>query len=124
MDISSAYDNVQKNILVKQLIEEKCSEKIVKYINKWLGGRVTIFIVEEISEKRIVRQGVPQGGVLNPLLYVAYTKELGKGLEEKVQMLQYADDIVLYNIGDGGKEQKEELEERIKIIGKRLRGLN
>lgn len=80
---------------------------IVKYINKQLGGKVTKFIVgEEISEKRIVRQGVQQGGILNPLLYVAYTKELGKGLEEKVQMLQYADDIVLYNIGDGGKEQK------------------
>lgn len=51
LDISSAYNNVQRNIMVEQLVEEKCSEKIVKFINKCLEGRVTKFIVGEVSEE-------------------------------------------------------------------------
>lgn len=63
LNVSSAYDNVQRNILVRQLIEEKCPEKIIGYINKWLGERITRFILgEDKTGKRTVGQGIPQGG--------------------------------------------------------------
>lgn len=53
--ITSAYDNVQRNILVKQLMKEKCPEMIIKFVNKWLGDRRTRFIIgEEISEERVI----------------------------------------------------------------------
>lgn len=108
LDVSSAYDNVQKNILVRQLIEEKCPEKIIGYINKWLGGKNNeIYIRRRQYGKKDGRPRSTTGGeILSPLLYAFYTKELGKGLDKNVQMLQYADDIVLYNTGNGGKEQR------------------
>lgn len=65
-----------------------------------------------------------QGGILSPLLYVVYTKNLGKGMDKELQMLQYADDIIIYNMGNGRKEQRKKLEEGIKVLGKRLRELN
>lgn len=111
--------------MVKQLIERKYLGKIVKFINKWLGGSVTKFILgEELSKEKTVWQGVPQGGILSPLLYVIYTKNLGKVMDKELQMLQYADDIIIYNMGNGRKEQKKKLEEGIKVLGKRLRELN
>lgn len=58
------------------------------------------------------------------MLYAVYTKDLGKGLGKEIQMLQHADDIVMYNTGDGEKEQSKRLEEGIEIIEKRLRNLN
>lgn len=39
-------------------------------------------------------------------------------------MLQYADDIVIYNEGNGGKEQKEKLEKGIEKVREQLRDLN
>lgn len=33
LDIKSAYDNVQTNTLCDILIEKRCLEKIIKYIN-------------------------------------------------------------------------------------------
>lgn len=41
-----------------------------------------------------------------------------------IQMLQYADDIVIYNEGNGGKEQKEKLEKGIEKVREQLRDLN
>lgn len=37
LDITSAYDNVQRDILVKQLVKEKCPKRVIKFVNKWLG---------------------------------------------------------------------------------------
>lgn len=45
------------------------------------------------------------------MLYAVYTKDLGKQLDVGIQMLQYADDIVIYNMGEGRKEQRQKLEE-------------
>lgn len=89
-----------------------------------LGGRLTRFVIrEELNEERTIWQ-VPQGGVLSPLVYALYTRDIGKGLDSDIQMLQYADDIVMYNMGDGGKKQRISLEKRVEKIRKRLRDLN
>lgn len=67
----------------------------MSYINQWMGGRQIKFLNgDENTEQRKVWVGLPQGGVLSPLLYSIYTRELSKDIEEKV--LQYADDIAIY----------------------------
>lgn len=89
-----------------------------------LAGRLTRFVIrEELNEERTIWQ-VPQGGVLSPLVYALYTRDIGKGLDSDIQMLQYADDIVMYNMGDGGKKRRISLEKRVEKIRKRLRDLN
>lgn len=41
------------------------------------------------------------------LLYAIYTKDLSKNKEDGMQMLQFADDIVIYNTGKGEKNKKK-----------------
>lgn len=61
VDVSSAYDNVQRNILIKQLYKIKCPKKIMSYINQWMGGRQIKFLnVDENTEQRKVWVGLPQ----------------------------------------------------------------
>lgn len=69
-------------------------------------------------------QGVSQGGVLSLVLYAVYTKDIGKDLDKDIQILQYADDIAIYNKGNGEKEQKERLKKGIEKVRKQLRDLN
>lgn len=62
-----------------------------------MGGRQIKFLNgDENIEQRKVWVRLPQGGVLSPLLYSIYTRELSKDIEEKVTVLQYADDIAIY----------------------------
>lgn len=78
MDIASAYDNVKRIILIEKLKKENCPERIKKFVNEWMRERRVQFIIsEKESETRILNQGLPQG-VLSPILYAIYTKDIRK----------------------------------------------
>lgn len=106
MDIASAYDNVKRIILIEKLKKENCPEKIIKFVNEWMRERRVQFIIsEKESETRILNQGLPQEGVLSPILYAIYTKDIRKKIDEDITVLQFADDVVLYNTGKGNKDK-------------------
>lgn len=74
LDVSSAYDNVRRCILVDNLLEEGCPTKM--YIKDWMMDRRTKFIVNNEEEiYRRVNTGFPQGGVISPILYALCTKD-------------------------------------------------
>lgn len=96
LDVKSAYDNVNRDCLIENLREEKCPYKITRYIEEWMTDRITIFVVSEEKEKKyVVNKGLPQGGVLSPLLYAIYTKNITRKVNPQTKILQYADDIVV-----------------------------
>ena len=41
-------------------------------------------------------KGLPQGGVLSPLLYLIYVNDITVGLNSSIQISQFADDIAIY----------------------------
>ncbi|XP_066585216.1 uncharacterized protein [Prorops nasuta] len=45
---------------------------------------------------RTVSKGLPQGGVLSPLLYLIYVADIMKGLNSKIIVSQFADDIGVF----------------------------
>lgn len=67
--------------------------------------RVQFIISEKESETRILNQKLPQEGVLSPILYAIYTKDIRKKIDEDITVLQFADDVVLYNTGKGNKDK-------------------
>lgn len=67
--------------------------------------RVQFIISEKESETKILSQGLPQEGVLSPILYAIYTKDIRKKIDEDITVLQFADDVVLYNTGEENKDK-------------------
>lgn len=67
--------------------------------------RVQFIISEKESETRILNQGLLQEGVLSPILYAIYTKDIRNKIDEDITVLQFADDVVLYNTGKGNKDK-------------------
>lgn len=89
-----------------------------------MGGRRIKFLTGEKSvEQREVWVGLPQGGVLSPLLYATYTRKLTQNIKEKVTILQYADDIAIYTTEENEPREEDKLEKEINILDKHLETL-
>lgn len=77
LDVKSAYDNVIGNVLIDQLIRKGCPSNMVRFIQNWIRDRITKFIVGEGRDYMcVVNKGLPQGGVINPILYSIYTADI------------------------------------------------
>ena len=121
LDIEKAYDRVDRRILIKFLKHIGIPSKYINIIKDLYTGTQSRYILGDIETEWIKGyQGVRQGCVLSPLLFSLYTEELiarvkEKGLgmqvaQEKISMLLYADDIVMFG------ENKEEMQEMLNAV--------
>ena len=99
LDLSAALDTIDHQILLRRLDQEfgirGCA---LKWIESYLAGRSQEVTVKDcVSSKIPLRFGVPQGSVLGPQLFTAYTTPLGKIIRSHLMpYLLYADDNNLY----------------------------
>jgi hypothetical protein len=93
IDMSKAFDTVNHYLLLKKLLNTETPPTIIKFISNYLKGRksFTLFSNHK-SNKRIIRTGVPQGGVLSPILFNLYLSDLPNP-PPGVNVVTYADDI-------------------------------
>jgi hypothetical protein len=97
LDINGAYDNVNLNMLSKRLFSINIPAKIVNFISLLFSNRsLRLKSACGLSESRITSKGIPQGSVLSPILYSLYCGNLNVILSHQVNILEFADDIVLY----------------------------
>lgn len=100
LDISAAYDNVVISILKRKLLDLKVPVILVKFIINVLSERIISLVSHDSKISRTVYKGLPQGSVLSPLLYNIYVCDLESSLNNSVNILQYADDLLLYSINE------------------------
>ena len=65
-----------------------------KRTNSYLYNRRARVLVDgKLGQKILLRQGVPQGGVLSSTLFILYTNDLVLELPNGVQSALYGDDL-------------------------------
>lgn len=121
IDINAAYDNVNIRklnktlkgldigVLTRRLIFEMFSNRMVK-----------VEYAYQYSTVRTSSKGLPQGSILSPILFNVYTIELHNSLKRGVQILQYADDIVLYHSNSTLQVTKENLQSAVEFFVPKL----
>jgi hypothetical protein len=57
-------------------------------------GRRTFIRGGHLSEEVRVTSGVPQGSILDPLLFLAYVNDISRNIESTIRL--FADDCVIY----------------------------
>jgi ribonuclease HI len=97
IDMEKAYDKVWKDGLRLKLQKSGVSGCMYQWISQYLNNRkARVHVNGTYSRKKTLKQGVPQGGVLSPTLFLVFINDIVRDLPRKVQGAIYADDLVLW----------------------------
>lgn len=115
LDYSKAFDTLEHALLCQKLKYIGFSPETVLFFASYLEGRQQRVCLNELESSFVqVRQGVPQGSVLGPILFSLYTFDFCKYIKY-CSIHQYADDTQIYysfynnNLGDAISKINEDL---------------
>ena len=109
-DLSAAFDTLDCKGACDKLKLFGLKERSVQWIRSFLTGRSQrVKIGEAVSSSRSVPTGVPQGGVLSPLVFVLFVADLEEWLDHS-SAPTYADDTTTVTPGRSVKETIELME--------------
>ena len=97
IDFKKAFDCVQHSVLLDKLETLEVGDEMLGWVQSYLRERKQRVLANgTYSSHQNITQGVPQGSVLGPLLYIAYANDL-VNVVEKCKIGMYADDTVIYS---------------------------
>ena len=95
LDFSNAFNSVDFDILLTRLKSLNVSQLSLNWFKSYLHGRKQcVKTSDTYSEWTDLVAGVPQGGVLSPLLFSIFIDTVVKNLRSRHHM--YADDLQIY----------------------------
>ena len=97
IDLQKAFDSVWKEGILFKLHRSGIKGNMLRWTKAYLHNRkIRVSVNGELGSKVLLRQGVPQGGVLSPTLFIMFINDVVKELPRKVHAALYADDLVLW----------------------------
>lgn len=92
IDLTAAFDTVNHEILLDDINNLQLNQYIKRFLCGYLRGRQTyVEFRGKRSKFRKMRQGVPQGGVLSPVLFNLYMSKMPLP-PGNIKLVTYADD--------------------------------
>ena len=93
LDFQKAFGKVPHQRLLFQLKAHGIGDGIIDWIEQWLIERRQRVVIDgEVSNRKSVLSGVPQGAVLGPLLFLIYINDLDDNITSNVR--KFADDTI------------------------------
>ena len=97
IDLEKAFDKVWREGLKQKLRHCGVGGRMYKWIGQYLKNRkARVQVKEHFSQKKDIRQGVQQGGVLSPTLFLIFIGDILSRLPRSVKGAIYADDLALW----------------------------
>lgn len=99
LDLKGAFDNVAHDLILKNLAESHCGDRMYNYVRSFLRNRTaTIGIGPHRSDTiHLTGRGTPQGSVVSPTLFNIALARLPQLLDQIPDVVHaiYADDITI-----------------------------
>lgn len=121
-DIAGAFDKVWHNGLIYKLIEYKIPIYIIEWIVDYLRNRTfSVKIGDSLSPNGRIDCGVPQGGVLSPLLFSIYINSVPvdnySSYNIKHRSFLFADDLAdIFTFKTIGNQIESRINDRLKEL--------
>ncbi|KAF4450189.1 zinc knuckle, partial [Fusarium albosuccineum] len=81
LDISGAYNNVDRAKLLKMLVDKGMPKWIIEFIRSFLSNNTAAFHIPGYKSDRVyINTGIPQGSPLSPILFLLFASPLLKDL--------------------------------------------
>ena len=118
MDLSKAFDCLPHILLLAKLKSYGFSDNAIEFMYSYLDKRVQrVKINSDFSDWMETKQGVPQGSILNPLLFNIYINYIFLHLN-KSSLCNYADDNTSWLSSTDMNELIDDLESEAAILNK------
>ena len=96
LDYSKAFDQVWRQKLLLSLHQKNIPMKYIRWLNAFLTERrARVRFAGATSQTRLMKQGLPQGSVLSPLLFILFINNLAESLPPEARAALFADDVTL-----------------------------
>ena len=110
-DLSSAFDTLDINLFLKKLTLYGSDPTTLSWFESFLTGRSQrVKIGDAMSTALELVSGVPQGGILSPIIFTLYTADMEMWLKSS-SLFNFADDTTTDNKSKCKKAIKDRLEE-------------
>ena len=97
-DLTQAFDKVWRKGLLLKLLEKGVSGHMYWWIKHYLLNRTARVKVDgTLSHSTPIREGVPQGGVISPTLFLVYIDDITKCIPRHVSNSLHADDLAVWS---------------------------
>jgi hypothetical protein len=108
LDVEAAFDSVWHDALRYQMIQANLPGRVIKICSSYLRDRsVLVRVNAAFSQPFLLKAGVPQGGIVSPLLYLLYVSTMPAPKIPGVERSQFADDMAIWASAEGfGKLRK------------------
>ena len=101
LDLSKAFDKVWKEGLLLKLLKSGINGCMFNWIKSFLCHRsARVKLNNSLSSKVKIRQGVPQGGVISPTLFLVFINDITEGLSRHISRALHADDFAIWNASE------------------------
>ena len=99
------------------MIQKGIGTRIIRWTQSWLSNRLAyVTFGNASSQKLVMKQGVPQGSVISPLLFIIHIDDITDNIPPEVMVSLFADDVALYSSSIDLATAEARIQEALNVV--------